>query len=96
MKKMILLFALLTGCSTATQDKPAPTIVHPERPAPIHEFSTEWTVVDIKGQPHLALPWADSQKLRIWLEDIKRYVQQSNVMLCYYRTDLKEPQCVTK
>lgn len=92
MKKLILPILFLVGCTTAPVDVPKSTI-HPNWPAPVKEFHTEWKVIDVDGKPFVALPYEDSQYFRIWGEEVKRYILQSNNMICYYRKDLNEPRC---
>ena len=91
MKKLILLAALLSGCAA---DTPKPTEhLDPSWPTPIQSYSTEWKVIVKDGSAYMALPYGESQEFRIWLEDIKRYVQDQNGMICYYRKDLREEKC---
>ncbi|WJZ28122.1 Rz-like spanin [Serratia phage 92A1] len=91
MKKLLigLLSLALVGCAQEPQ-KPS---VDPLWPKPIKTYSTEWKVIVVDGSAYMALPYAESQEFRIWLEDIHRYVQQSNDMICYYRAPLKEAKC---
>ena len=91
MKKLIvgLLAFALVGCA----QEPLKHTVDPSWPKPIKTYSTEWKVIVVDGSAYMALPYGESQEFRIWLEDIKRYVSESNDMICYYRAPLKEARC---
>lgn len=96
MKRMISAVCLslaLVGCSQALPEvKPAPR-VDATWPDPIKEYQAEWQVHEIDGQKWVGMPFTEFQDFRIWTNDILRYVQQSNNMICYYRAPLKEPKC---
>lgn len=96
MKKIIplVITALLVGCVSAPRERQIETPkIHPSWPAPIRPFQTTWTVIDVSGTTMVAIPYKESQDLRIWLEDIKRYMIQANNLICYYRSDLNELKC---
>lgn len=88
---------ILTGCAATppkivTEPK---RIIHPELPAPVSDYKFDWQVVVI-DDTHvvIGLEYDQSIDFKIFLEEIKRYIGESNVILCSYRKDLKEPRCV--
>lgn len=91
---VICLSVLVTGCS---QTLPEPTKVekiHPSWPDPIKAYDGKWQVKVIDGKAWVGMPFEESQKYRSWMDDISRYVHDSNDVICYYRTELKESKCV--
>ena len=98
---MIVLF---TGCSntrpvlkTDSMVKIEDSIlVHPELPSPILDYNMKWHVHVIGEKVYVALGYNDSIEFRKLLEDMKRYIVESNHLLCYYRKDLKEDICKNK
>lgn len=90
----ICLSVLLAGCSQAL---PGPTKVekiHPSWPDPIKAYDGKWQVKVIDGKAWVGMPFEESQKYRSWLDDVGRYVHDSNDVICYYRSELKEPKCI--
>lgn len=93
-------FALLTfvmllyGCSSNAQQAPKDLLVDPSWPRQVKKVDVDWVVLENNDKAYVALSYPDSLLLRVWLEDIKRYIMDSNNMICYYRTHLKEPKCL--
>lgn len=90
----VCLSVLLVGC---TQPLPQATKVekmHPSWPDPIKSYEGKWEVKVIDGKAWVGMPFEDSQKYRSWMDDIHRYIQDSNGVICYYRSELKEPKCI--
>lgn len=92
MKKLIIPIMLLTGCASVVPTSPEVPKIHPQWPAPVSPIDVNWKVINQEG-PQVALSYKESQDLRIWLEDVKRYLQQMKTMVCYYRVELNEPKC---
>lgn len=91
---VILSIGLLSGCSQKSPELPQPTVVHPSWPDQIKPWNGHWTIVEVDGRPFVGMPYSDSQEFRIWLNDVLRYTKDANGMICYYRSELKEPKCV--
>lgn len=94
MKRSLLvmgIISLLAGCSSSAPDVP---VLHPEWPDPIQKWEGHWEVKVIDGKAWVGMPFEESQEYRIWMNDILRYTKDANGMICYYRSDLKEPRCV--
>lgn len=87
MKYLIAAVLLLSACA------PKPHVVDPSWPAPIMPYEAKWEVHVIDGVPFVGMPFAESQKFRIFMDDTVRYVKDSNDMICYYRSHLEEPKC---
>lgn len=92
MKHLIIPIMLLTGCTSVVPAPQEVPKIHPQWPAPVQSLDVKWKVINKDG-PQVALSYKESQGLRIWLEDVKRYLQQMKTMVCYYRVDLNEPKC---
>lgn len=94
---IILLSLMLTACAAKpiTIISEPKRIIHPELPAPIDPYKFDWRVVVLEDGKTVivGLDYDDSVDFKIFLEDIKRYINQSNTILCSYRRDLNEPQC---
>lgn len=93
--QVILLSLFLAGCITTPEKVPSERIIHPEMPAPVQPYRFDWKVVVIDDKTAIVgLGYDDSIEFRIFLEDVKRYIKETNAVLCQYREDLKEPRCV--
>lgn len=98
MQKIIaLLFAafLLVGCELTPTPKPAPAAtIHPSWPLPVMPYKFDWKVIVLnETEVYVALEYDQSVEFRVFLEDIKRYIEESNGMICFYRKEIKEPKC---
>ena len=89
---VMLSIGLLVGCAQDIPVAPKQQL-HPSWPQSIAEHSVKWQVKVIDGKAWVGMPFEDSQEHRIWLNDVKRYVQDQKSMLCYYRSGLKEGKC---
>lgn len=94
---IVLVLMLLSGCASdpITVVSDPKRIIHPELPAPIDPYKFDWKVVVLEDGKTVivGLDYDESVDFKIFLEDIKRYIKQSNTILCSYRRDLNEPQC---
>jgi hypothetical protein len=91
---VMLSIGLLVGCA---QDLPVvqKEQIHPSWPEPIAQYEANWQVKVIDGKAWVGMPFEESQELRIWLNDVKRYVHDQKSVICYYRIPLKEERCKT-
>lgn len=92
-KILLILSVLLVGCAEKqVVEIPEPKLdpIYPSKVAPLN---VEWKLIDIDNKPHLALSFEDSQKLRGFGEDTKRYIKGLHSMLCFYREHLNESEC---
>lgn len=93
----LLMMGALIGCATKIEQVPVEvtkSVYHPNRPSPVEPFSPKWKViVDENGKSFVSMSYSDSVRYRIWLEDVKRYIQSQNSIICGYRTDLNESEC---
>lgn len=95
----VFFIALLSGCindsvkpnNDIELDKSV--LVHPELPTPVSNYKLDWKVLVLKDDVYIALNYNDSLEMRKLLEDMKRYIKESNNIMCYYRKDLKEDFC---
>lgn len=90
---LICLSALATGCSQAVPEPIEVEKMHPTWPDQIKAYEGKWQVKVIDGTPWVGMPFDESQKYRSWMDDISRYVQDSNDVICYYRSELQEQKC---
>lgn len=90
----VCLSVLLSGCSQALPEPHPPITIHPSWPDPIKTYDGKWEVKVIDGKAWVGMPFQESQKYRSWMDDIGRYVHDSNGVICYYRSELKEPRCL--
>ncbi|QPI13889.1 outer membrane lipoprotein Rz1 [Serratia phage 4S] len=89
MKYLIGLVLLLTACAPKVDTH----AVDPSWPAPIMPYQAKWEVHVINGVPFVGMPFDESQKFRIFMDDTVRYVKDANDVICYYRSHLEEPKC---
>lgn len=96
-KQMIAALALsfLVGCQTQPPVK-SDVAIHPDWPHPIQAYAFDWRVVEVDGKIIVGLEYNDNLEFRLLLEDVKRYVKDTNSMICFYRGDLKELKCADK
>ena len=108
-RAIILISTLLLGsCSILTPEpevirdteyveKP---LLHPDMPRPLRAYNPDWMVITketIAEQPDnfvaQGLEWDQGQEYAIWLEDVKRYINQLLLVACSYRGELDEQVC---
>ena len=82
---------LLCGCSSVPVKEP---VYHPPMPEAVKSVGVDWKVENRDNKAYVMLSWEDSQKLRVYFEDIKRYLLETKAILCYYRKDLNEERCL--
>lgn len=96
MKSILLAVCLslgLVGCTQAPPQVHEQVRVDPNWPDSIKAWDLKWQVKVIDGKSWVGMPYEDSQEMRVWLNDVFRYIQDSNSMICYYRIELHEPKC---
>lgn len=95
MRKIIILcVALLCGCQHTDVPVQPPVVVnHPSWPAPIVPYKFDWKVIQVDDKVYVGLEYDQSIEFRIFMEDIKRYIKDSNDVICFYRDSLKEVRC---
>lgn len=90
-----LVCVVLSSCSSV--DKVSVTEVktqqHPVWPTPITTYNFDWKVLIEGEKVYVGLEYDQSVEFRVFLEDVKRYMKESNSMICFYREDLKESRC---
>ena len=67
--------------------------IHPNRPEPISNLQVNLKVIQAHGGKFISLRWQDYLNLSDWLVDVKEHIEETNVLLCHYRDELKEPEC---
>jgi hypothetical protein len=90
---------LMVGCKTNDIEIPPQkeTLIHPEWPTSVKPYTFDWKVVVQENQDVvIGLSYDQSLEFRIFLEDIRRYINETNRTLCFYRKDLKEKICEIK
>lgn len=93
----LCLSMFLTGCATDAPVSPVePVRVDPSWPDPIKPWSGHWQVKVIDGIAFVGMPYNESQELRVWLNDVNRYIKDANDTICFYRAPLKEAKCEIK
>lgn len=90
----VCLSVLLVGCSQALPVVIPVEKIHPSWPDSIKAYEGKWEVKVIDGKPWVGMPFDESQRYRSWMDDINRYIHDSNDVICYYRVDLKESKCL--
>jgi hypothetical protein len=89
----------MVGCKSndIVVEPPKETLIHPERPVAVRPYSFDWKVVVLEDQSVIiGLSYDQSLEFRIFLEDIRRFINETNKTLCFYRSELKEIQCQIK
>ncbi|MNO96577.1 hypothetical protein D3C76_882530 [compost metagenome] len=88
-KKALMVAAVLAmfGCSST----PDPS--HPALPTPISPYTFHWKVLVQEDHVYVALTYDESLRLKVLMEDMTRYMRDSNAVMCFYRKDLNEYRC---
>lgn len=95
MKKIIILLMVVGLVACSTPPKPDPVLTfHPNRPVPVKTYVPKWTVIKEGDNTFVGMTYEESLRYRAWLEKIGVYIDSQNRMLCSYRKELKEPQCI--
>lgn len=93
---IILISVFLIGCKTTEQAPNTPAVInHPTWPTPILPYTFQWKVIQVEDEVYVGLEYNQSLEFRVFLEDLKRYIKESNSLICFYREDLKESRCFT-
>jgi hypothetical protein len=101
---IIVVCAGVSGCSSTPDITFNENFSHPELPNPVQPYTFDFKVItnenkDEKieeGQVYLAIDYNDSLQFRQFLEDMKRYMLESNQLICYYREELQEQFCLNQ
>lgn len=86
---------VLTSCASNVQTPSAVvnTQQHPVWPTPVLPYKFDWKVLLEGDKVYVGLEYDQSVEFRVFLEDVKRYMKESNSVICFYREDLKESRC---
>lgn len=88
---LILVALLLTSCKNESVVPNTQNImIHPSLPVPVITKKFSWDVLIKDDDVYVGLLYNDSLEFRLYLEDIKRYIQQQKLLLCFYRKELNE------
>lgn len=95
MIKSILLVVALSGCSMLPTviDVKVPTY-HPELPTPYSVCPVHLEVLEVAGRAKVALSYNDNVTAAICAKDLQRVMAEYKSIICHYRAELKEPQCI--
>ncbi|MDX1532654.1 MAG: hypothetical protein R3230_00450 [Nitrosopumilaceae archaeon] len=104
MLKFIYIFVIslfLTGCFSSNPVIFEENFSHPDLPNPVQPYTFDFKVITNEnketiindGDVYLAIDYNDSLLFRQFLEDMKRYILESGVVICYYRSELEENFC---
>lgn len=98
MWKMIGVLGLslvLSGCffNKPQMIQPTDVTIHPDWPAPVSPYRFDWVVIVDGEKVLVGLDYNQSLDFRVFLEDMNRYIRESNSIICSYREDLKEKRC---
>lgn len=103
---IILVSLFLVGCITTSSVKKVekPPQFHPGRPMPVQMMDVEWKLLtptthdnlinDGSAYSFMMLTWEDYLVMGQNMQNIIRGFKDYNSLLCYYRKDLKEVECV--
>jgi hypothetical protein len=56
-------------------------------------YNFDWKVILQDEKVYVGLEYDQSVEFRVFLEDMRRYIKESNGVICFYRDDVKEPRC---
>lgn len=96
MKILVPLFALLlsltvVGCGSTTpvviQEKPQ--VVLPTPPEPLSVPTITWKVIKADNQTLYSVEYADLEKLMLFLNDVRTWIDKKNEETTFYRNTLK-------
>lgn len=91
---IIAILFLIVGCSTQPDNAVNSAFIHPERPMPVNSPVVSFRVHTVGDGQEVSVSKDDALELGKYLIDIRRYIEQNNTVLCFYRKELVEPQCV--
>lgn len=89
-KKTIMIACVLAmfGCSNKV-----PHDSHPALPDPISPYTFHWKVIPLEDHVYVGLTYDESLRLKVLMEDMTRYMRDSNAVMCFYRKELNEFRC---
>lgn len=71
---------LLGSCASTSEVTP----VAPPKPDKVISYVPTVHVIEYEGVVYVAMTYEESQLFRIWLNDLKRYMQDQKDIICYY------------
>ena len=94
MKPVIIgaLLMTLVGCSNNEKIEQVQRL-DPSWPDAVEQYQGDWKVLTVDDKLYVALPYNEFTKFTVFLGDVKRYMTDSNQVICYYRAHLKEQKC---
>lgn len=91
----LLISVILIGCTTTTTvvEVDKPLVAHPSLPTPVKPRVVNMKAMNYEGVPLVIMSVKDSQNLRVFNEDMLRYIKNINSIVCGYRRELNEDFC---
>lgn len=89
-KKTIMIACALAMFGCANEP---PSMSHPALPAPISPYTFHWKVIPLEDHVYVGLTYDESLRLKVLMEDMTRYMRDSNAVMCFYRNELNEFRC---
>lgn len=89
-KNTVMAACLLAMLGCATEPEP---LSHPALPAPISPYTFHWKVIPLEDHVYVGLRYDESLRLKVLMEDMTRYMRDSNAVMCFYRKELNEIRC---
>lgn len=91
-KKAVMIACALALFGCASEPVPEP-ISHPALPTPISPYTFHWKVIPLEDHVYVGLTYDESLRLKVLMEDMTRYMRDSNAVMCFYRKELNEIRC---
>jgi hypothetical protein len=86
---MVACVLAMVGCTHT----PEP-MSHPTLPTPISPYTFHWKVIPLEDHVYVGLTYDESLRLKVLMEDMTRYMRDSNAVMCFYRKELNEYRCL--
>lgn len=89
-KKALMVACALVMVGCASDPEP---LSHPALPTPISPYTFHWKVITLEDHVYVGLRYDESLRLKVLMEDMTRYMRDSNAVMCFYRKELNEIRC---
>lgn len=83
-KTWVLVSICLVGCQTQSIDIKQTAGIPPVKPGYVEAIDINQKVIFVEGEPYVAMSFSDYSKMYLYINNLVRYMNDSERVICYY------------